>query len=86
MTFRLNITQDCINRGTPNDGTECPIAHALLEAGFSNPHVFDNHYFFIEFEKDGKEYKVFEPLLENWADNFDEGNKVFPLSIEIEVD
>jgi hypothetical protein len=100
VLLKLNITQEHINLGRKNcqeiaDGTRCPIALALRDAGMQWPHVFDNDTMdgsqsVIEFkDENGWEHKLSEEdywILKNWVDNFDEGNDVFPLSIEIEVD
>lgn len=32
MIVTVDVTQDCIDRGHPNDACDCPVFHAILDA------------------------------------------------------
>ena len=76
MKFKINVTQKHIDKGE-SSATSCPIALALLDAGYDRPWVICNS---ISFRNKQKEYVYISPTKKtnDFIDRFDDGLIVKP--------
>ena len=83
----VEVTQENINQGIAHSCDSCPIALAIQDKGFENVQV-DPWYIFYDqqptpLQFDFAEIKT-ERLVTKWIFDFDNGEEVFPIKINID--
>ena len=83
----VEVTQENINQGLRNSFGSCPVAVAMGESSLENVRVIGQ---FIHYENNlsllqpyTKTIKT-ESLLREWIFDFDRGEEVFPIQIEVD--
>ena len=81
--FILNVDENCIEQGIPQDSENCMLSIALKNSGFENPHVFFDGQ--LSFYYKGEEYGVKStPFLKHKIAMFDSFNPVTPFMLKLE--
>jgi hypothetical protein len=84
-TIKVQVTQECIDNGVKDKCRECPVAQALIKAGFDTPEVYS----------DKIQYWVNNDHVSAWActeevtdfiELYDDGNPVKPFEFEMTID
>ena len=77
----VQVTQEHINQGFVS-GNSCPIALAMQENDFGNVQV---HPWYISYDQLQFDFTTInnDSLIYLWIYNFDTGEEVFPIKIEI---
>ena len=84
MKIHLNITQECIDCGTPGEGSSCAVALALDQAGCGAPNV-DSGY--VRFTYCGVRYFVDTPdAIIQFIDKYDQRDPVSPFEIDLDTE
>lgn len=83
MKRKIEVTQDDINNGDRDDTQSCPIALALLKAGFTEPRVDGCDICYTEGDK---VKSVMSPsVVRDFVKSFDRGLPVKPFSFELDL-
>ena len=67
----VRVTDDCICRGVPKSPRDCPVAHAMRNAGFINPGVRFNGTSAFH---DGCGVVILPAKVRGFVEKFDSGN------------
>lgn len=86
MIYKIEVTQECIDKGEARNGLSCPVAIALINQGFI--HVTVSPFWVIGKHKitDLKHFQVHTPLVVlKFMNEFDTNKPVKPFTFEIDV-
>ena len=82
----VEVTQENINQGIFKDSNSCPVALAMQDKGFENVQVEPWHIFYDQ-QPTPLQFHVakieMDTLIRKWIYDFDGGEEVFPIKIEI---
>ena len=82
----VEVTQEHINQGFIDSCDSCPIALAMQDKDFENVQVDGQHIFYDQ-QPTPLQFHVakikMDTLIRKWIYNFDGGEEVFPIQIEI---
>lgn len=86
MIITVNVTQDCINSGLTGDCEKCPVALAMLQAGFIEPTVDASHLEWMEPSVGTRFYDYTPGAVASFVHDFDEngiaGGKPFSFVVD----
>lgn len=74
----IQVTSKHIELGRRGECDRCPIALALIDAGFDKPMVTD------EFVRASGRYYALERKIFHWIHDYDDDKKVAPIEVKLE--
>jgi hypothetical protein len=84
MAKKIRVTQDDIDAGVRYNCTFCPVAIALMRAGYDDPEVHSTGHFTFLDGSTSKLYLMADEVIQPFIEAFDDGDFVAPFSFTIE--